>query len=431
MADRIGVMDRGRLPGSRRAALAVSAARHAVRRDVLGRRESAARALRLSRRAARRVVLRGGPLVGRVAQRRRGGRRRAARGRRARADARSLDRARGRHGQDRRAQVRRLERADPTRDERDGHARERAAPRRAAFTIEAVRTASDVEAMPLAIGQKVYVGFKHMHALPTPISSLRLVASGGRPRTTSRARRSCSSSPSACTSSRCITTTSRSCPSSARAADLGRRRRANVATALELLERGARQVLVLASQEPRDRANADLRRAVLLRARQRARRGRELGAPFADRRRACWCATRRTTAIAICSTCATSRCGARARHSHGDVPRQSDGRRPRAARDVGRADVARDRLERARALQRSHRRFAEAAARAAARGRAVRQRPRPVANTDAVRTLRLSLFEHEEADGHRDANLVAGGSRAAVRLRLRAAGGGRTASCRS
>jgi hypothetical protein len=48
------------------------------------------------------------------------------------------------------------------------------------FTIEAVRAASDVGAMPLSIGQKVYVGFKHMHALPTPISSLRLVASGGR-----------------------------------------------------------------------------------------------------------------------------------------------------------------------------------------------------------------------------------------------------------
>ena len=49
-----------------------------------------------------------------------------------------------------------------------------------AFTIEAVRTASDVDSMPLTVGQKVYVGFKQMHALPTPISSLRIVASGGR-----------------------------------------------------------------------------------------------------------------------------------------------------------------------------------------------------------------------------------------------------------
>src|SRR5882672_1362708 len=41
--------------------------------------------------------------------------------------------------------------------------------------IEASRTAREVEAFPLAVGDDVYFGFKRMHALPTPISSLRLV----------------------------------------------------------------------------------------------------------------------------------------------------------------------------------------------------------------------------------------------------------------
>src|SRR5690606_36828925 len=44
------------------------------------------------------------------------------------------------------------------------------------FLLEAARTARAVEELPLTAGQKVWVGFKGMHALPTPISSLRLLA---------------------------------------------------------------------------------------------------------------------------------------------------------------------------------------------------------------------------------------------------------------
>jgi sulfate transport system ATP-binding protein len=44
------------------------------------------------------------------------------------------------------------------------------------FLLEAARTARAVEEFPVTIGQQVWVGFKGMHALPTPISSLRLLA---------------------------------------------------------------------------------------------------------------------------------------------------------------------------------------------------------------------------------------------------------------
>jgi len=46
--------------------------------------------------------------------------------------------------------------------------------------IEASRTAREVESFPLAVGDDVYFGFKRMHALPTPISSLRLVGTAQR-----------------------------------------------------------------------------------------------------------------------------------------------------------------------------------------------------------------------------------------------------------
>jgi sulfate/thiosulfate transport system ATP-binding protein len=49
-------------------------------------------------------------------------------------------------------------------------------PGAATLAIEASRTARDVEAFPLAVGDDVIFGFKRMHALPTPISSLRLIA---------------------------------------------------------------------------------------------------------------------------------------------------------------------------------------------------------------------------------------------------------------
>ena len=88
MADRIGVMDRGRLQevGEPRALYQRPGTRFVA--TVPRRRQSAARPVRLSRRAARRVVLRGRPLVRGAAQRRRSRRRRAPRGRRARAAAR-------------------------------------------------------------------------------------------------------------------------------------------------------------------------------------------------------------------------------------------------------------------------------------------------------------------------------------------------------
>ncbi|HEX7237905.1 MAG TPA: ABC transporter ATP-binding protein [Gammaproteobacteria bacterium] len=120
------------------------------------------------------------------------------------------------------------------------------------FTIEAVRAASDIGAMPLSVGQKVYVGFKHMHALPTPISSLRLVASGGRsadniartPLVQQLAERM-HIEPLYYDRVEDLPEHVRGLP--ILAADST----ANVATALDLLARGARQVLMLASPEPR------------------------------------------------------------------------------------------------------------------------------------------------------------------------------------
>ena len=120
------------------------------------------------------------------------------------------------------------------------------------FTIEAVRSASDVNAMPLSIGQKVYVGFKQMHALPTPISSLRLVASGGRtadnisrtPLVQQLAERM-HIEPLYYDRVEDLPEHVRGLP--ILAADES----ASVATALDLLARGARQVLLLASPEPR------------------------------------------------------------------------------------------------------------------------------------------------------------------------------------
>jgi ABC-type Fe3+/spermidine/putrescine transport system ATPase subunit len=53
-------------------------------------------------------------------------------------------------------------------------------PGAATFSIDASRTAREVEALPLAVGQQVFVGFKRMHTLPTPISSLRLIGNGVR-----------------------------------------------------------------------------------------------------------------------------------------------------------------------------------------------------------------------------------------------------------
>jgi ABC-type Fe3+/spermidine/putrescine transport system ATPase subunit len=120
------------------------------------------------------------------------------------------------------------------------------------FTIEAVRSASDVNAMPLSIGQNVYVGFKHMHALPTPISSLRLVASGGRaadniarmPLVQELAERM-HIEPLYYDEMASLPEHVRGLPILAANAE------AEIGPALELLERGGRQVLLLAAPEPR------------------------------------------------------------------------------------------------------------------------------------------------------------------------------------
>jgi len=120
------------------------------------------------------------------------------------------------------------------------------------FTIEAVRAASDVVAMPLSIGQKVYVGFKHMHALPTPISSLRLVASGGRtadhiartPLVQELAERM-HIEPLYYDRAEDLPEHVRGLPI------LAPDSTASVATALDLLARGARQVLMVTSPETR------------------------------------------------------------------------------------------------------------------------------------------------------------------------------------
>ena len=126
-------------------------------------------------------------------------------------------------------------------------------PGAATFSIEAARSARDVEAMPLALGQKVYVGFKHMHALPTPISSLRLIATGDRAPAGARAHAARAAARRA-HAHRAAALRRLQRPRTSRCAglpivELGAD--ASVANALELLEQGARQVLVLVGGEPR------------------------------------------------------------------------------------------------------------------------------------------------------------------------------------
>ncbi len=124
-------------------------------------------------------------------------------------------------------------------------------PGAATFSIEAARTASEVLAVPLTAGQKVYVGFKQMHALPTPISSLRLIASGSRtpesiattPLVQQLAERM-HIEPLHYADTAELPEQTRGLPIVA--LDEGM----NVAPALELLERGARQVLALVTPEP-------------------------------------------------------------------------------------------------------------------------------------------------------------------------------------
>jgi ABC-type Fe3+/spermidine/putrescine transport system ATPase subunit len=50
-------------------------------------------------------------------------------------------------------------------------------PNAATFAVEVSRAAREAETLPLTVGQEIAVGFKRMHALPTPISSVRLIGS--------------------------------------------------------------------------------------------------------------------------------------------------------------------------------------------------------------------------------------------------------------
>jgi len=120
------------------------------------------------------------------------------------------------------------------------------------FSMDAARTARDVETMPLSLGQEVFVGFKRMHALPTPISSLRLIGAKARsgadllrtPIVRELAERMhiepLQYAPDSAAAERV-----RGLPILALDAD------ADLAVPLELLEQGARQVLALVAAEPR------------------------------------------------------------------------------------------------------------------------------------------------------------------------------------
>ena len=120
------------------------------------------------------------------------------------------------------------------------------------FSVDASRTARDVEVVPLALGQEVFVGFKRMHALPTPISSLRLI--GGQVRSAAELMRTplvrelaerMHIEPLQYAADSVSTERVRGLPIVALDADT------NLSAALELLEHGARQVLAIAAAEPK------------------------------------------------------------------------------------------------------------------------------------------------------------------------------------
>lgn len=120
------------------------------------------------------------------------------------------------------------------------------------FSIDASRTARDVENMPLAIGQEVFVGFKRMHTLPTPISSLRLI--GGEDRSAAELARTplvrelaerMHIEPLQYAADASQAERMRGLPVVALGPDT------NLAASLDLLESGARQVLAIAAAEPK------------------------------------------------------------------------------------------------------------------------------------------------------------------------------------
>jgi hypothetical protein len=120
------------------------------------------------------------------------------------------------------------------------------------LSIEVSRTALEVDALPLDIGQEVFVGFKRMHALPTPISSLRLLgrsdADAERLARTPLMRELTTRmhlEPVHCVGKANGQDDVRGLPIVALGSD------ADLAGALDLLARGARQVLATVAEEPR------------------------------------------------------------------------------------------------------------------------------------------------------------------------------------
>jgi hypothetical protein len=119
-------------------------------------------------------------------------------------------------------------------------------------SIEASRSARDVEQTPLALGQSVFVGFKRMHALPTPISSLRLIGTPSQtaeqlaktPLVRELAERM-HIEPLRYVKDSGARDTVRGLPIMALDADL------NLGPALATLERGARQVMTMVAPDPR------------------------------------------------------------------------------------------------------------------------------------------------------------------------------------
>ena len=318
MADRIGVMDRGRLQevGEPRALYQRPA--RVSSRTFLGAANLIARPLRLSRRPARRIVSSrstAGPLA---AQRRRGRRGRAPRRRGAGAACATCSRVPvvG-SGNDRRAAVRRRHRAPAARGRGDRDARERAAARRGhVLASRPSRTARDVESLPLAIGQQVYVGFKrHARAADADQQLATASRAATRPRKqlgehADRARARGAHAHRAAA----LSTTSHDATEQVRGlADRRARRRRQRRRARSRCSSAARgRCWRSATGEPRRRAHADLRRAVVVRPRRGAGGRRELGAPPARSTSPCSSVTKRrrgaAARIATCSTCAMRRC---------------------------------------------------------------------------------------------------------------------------
>jgi len=120
------------------------------------------------------------------------------------------------------------------------------------LSIDASRAARDSETLPITLGQEVAVGFKRMHALPTPISSLRLIGDEDRdsallastPLVRELAERM-HIEPLHYERASALPERVRGLPIIALGAD------ADLTKAFALMEQGARQVLAVVAAEPR------------------------------------------------------------------------------------------------------------------------------------------------------------------------------------